>query len=179
VRESLTLNRAQGGRAEVGVGGAHGTGEAGECRWREGALVLGASDGAAERRLAVSLATPEKIRTLQKKLYVKAKSEPEYRFYLPYDKVWRADISEHAHRLCRENGGAAGVDGVTFESIEAMGKGRESWLSALAVELREERYRPQVPGRGIRPFSNRYLYEDLGLVRLQTSRRVSRSQAMA
>jgi len=39
------------------------------------ALVLGASDGAEERRLAVRLATPEKIRTLQRKLYVKAKGD--------------------------------------------------------------------------------------------------------
>jgi hypothetical protein len=43
----------------VGVGGAHITEEAGQRRWREGALVLGASDGAEERRLAVGLATPQ------------------------------------------------------------------------------------------------------------------------
>jgi RNA-directed DNA polymerase len=101
--------------------------------------------------LAVSLATPEKIRTLQRKLYVKAKGEPEFRFYLLYDKVWRADILEHAYRLCRENGGAAGVDGVTFEGIEASEEGREGWLRTLAAELRAERYRPQAVRRVMIP----------------------------
>jgi RNA-directed DNA polymerase len=100
--------------------------------------------------LAVSLATPEKIRTLQRKLYVKAKREPAFRFYLVYDKVWRADILEHAYRLCRANGGAAGVDGVTFERIE-LEVGVEGWLRTLAAELREERYQPQAVRRVMIP----------------------------
>jgi RNA-directed DNA polymerase len=99
----------------------------------------------------VSLATPEKIRTLQEKLYVKAKSEPEFRFYLLYDKVWRADILEHAYRLCRSNGGAAGVDRVTFDQIEAAEGGLEGWLRTLAMELQEERYRPQAVRRVMIP----------------------------
>jgi RNA-directed DNA polymerase len=50
----------------------------------------------------------------------------------------RADILEFAYRLCRANGGAAGVDGVTFEQIEAAEGGLEVWLRTLAMELREE-----------------------------------------
>ena len=99
----------------------------------------------------MGLATPAAIRTLQRKLYVKAKSEPDFRFYLLYDKVWRADILEHAYRLCRANGGAAGVDGVTFEGIETSEAGLEGWLRTMAADLREEGYRPQAVRRVMIP----------------------------
>ena len=75
----------------------------------------------------MGLQTPERIRTLQRKLYVKAKQEPSFRFYLLYDKVYREDILAHAFALARANGGAPGVDGVTFEMIEL--QGLEAWLA--------------------------------------------------
>ncbi len=93
----------------------------------------------------MSLKTPDAIRTLQRKLYDKAKTEPGYRFYILYDKVWRADILRHAYLLARANDGAPGVDGVTFEQIETMGL--ENWLSQLGEELRAKTYRCQAVRR--------------------------------
>ena len=78
------------------------------------------------------LLTPEKIRTLQRKLYTKAKQEPGYRFYALYDKVYRADILRHAYNLVRSNKGAPGIDGVSFETIEAE-EGVEPWKNAHAL----------------------------------------------
>ena len=73
--------------------------------------------------MAISLATPERIRILQRKLYLKAKAEPGYRFYLLYDKVHRADVLRHAYDLVHANKGAPGVDGVSCAEIEAAGLG--------------------------------------------------------
>ena len=86
------------------------------------------------------LTTPEKIRSLRRKLYVKAKAEPDFRFYQLYDKVWREGILHHAYRLARSNKGAPGVDGVSFVMIEAAGL--ENWLSGIRDELRGKTYRP-------------------------------------
>jgi hypothetical protein len=89
----------------------------------------------------MSLATPSKIRELQIKLYRKAKSEPGYRFYMLYDKIWREDILAHAYEQAQANKGAPGVDGQTFEQIESAGL--EGWLTGIRQELRNKTYRPQ------------------------------------
>jgi len=105
----------------------------------------------------MSLQTPESIRRLQRKLYLKAKAEPAFRFYLLYDKICREDILRHAYALARANRGAPGVDGLTFTTIDAAGL--EEWLAALRKDLVGKTYRPEPvrrvmipkPGGGERP----------------------------
>ncbi len=105
----------------------------------------------------MSLTTPSKIRELQTKLYCKAKNEPEYRFYMLYDKIYREDILLHAYELARANKGAPGMDGQSFEQIESSGV--EKWLTGIREELRNKTYQPQPvrrvmipkPGGGERP----------------------------
>ena len=104
-----------------------------------------------------SLETPDKVRELQIKLYRKAKSEPGFRFYQIYDKVYREDILWRAWTLAKANQGAPGVDGESFEDIES--KGVIEWLNGLRQELHDKTYRPQPvrrvmipkPGGGERP----------------------------
>ena len=105
----------------------------------------------------MSLQTPDSIRRLQRKLYLKAKAEPAFRFYLLYDKISREDILRHAYDLARANRGAPGVDGVTFAAIEAAGV--EEWLAGLRKDVVAKTYRPKPvrrvmipkPGGGERP----------------------------
>src|ERR1039457_373961 len=105
----------------------------------------------------MSLETPIPIRILQRKLYLKAKAEPAYRFYLLYDKIYREDILAHAYELVKANQGAAGVDGQRFGEIET--QGLEKWLAGIRNELRRKTYQPQPvrrvmipkPGGGERP----------------------------
>jgi RNA-directed DNA polymerase len=88
------------------------------------------------------LTTPDKIRTLQRKLYAKAKQEPAYRFYALYDKRYRADILSHAWRLVKANRGSPGVDGMSFEARER-GEGIETLRRDLAQDRKDKTYRAQ------------------------------------
>jgi group II intron reverse transcriptase/maturase len=91
--------------------------------------------------IAAMLTTPESIRTLQRKLYRKAKQQPAYRFYALYDKVYRVDILSHAYRLVRANRGSAGIDGVTFEAIESA-EGETAFIAELQEALKSKSYAP-------------------------------------
>ena len=100
----------------------------------------------------MGLQTPDKIRTFQRKLYLKAKSEPDFRFYLLYDKIYRDELLMHAYRLAKANRGTAGVDGVTFAQIES--QGAEQWVSGIKEQLHKKTYKPQPARRVLIPKPN-------------------------
>ena len=99
-----------------------------------------------------NLSTPIEVRKLQRALHAKAKAAPGLRFYALYDKMYREDILAYAYAQCRSNKGAPGVDGQSFEDIEAYGVKR--WLGERAQSLREETYRPEAIRRVYIPKSN-------------------------
>lgn len=108
-----------------------------------------------------NLTTPPSVQKLQSALHAKAKEERGYRFYLLYDKVYRADVLEFAYRSCRANKGAAGGDGQRFEDIEAYGEGR--WLGELADRLRTKTYEANAVKRVWIPKPNSSKLRPLGV----------------
>ncbi len=106
------------------------------------------------KEIAIMLKTPEKIREFQRKLYQKAKQEEEFRFYLLYDKVHRMDILTYAYKLVKTNKGSPGVDGVTFERIEAEEGGAEWYLKSISDELIARKYKPMAVKRVYIPKSD-------------------------
>lgn len=119
------------------------------------------SAGSGEARKLGDLAIPERVQKLQNALHAKAKAEPGFRFYMLYDKVYRADVLTHAFGCCRANKGAAGVDGQRFEDIE--GYGVERWLGELAQRLRTKTYGPQAVKRVWIPKPNSDKKRPLGI----------------
>jgi RNA-directed DNA polymerase len=84
----------------------------------------------------------EKLSSLRQKLYHKAKQEPKFRFYVLYDRIYRRDVLTSAYRISRANNGAGGVDGVTFEKIEADAGGAEAFVNEIYESLKSKQYRP-------------------------------------
>lgn len=108
----------------------------------------GAGNGSKE------ITIPEKLRKLQRALYCKAKTEPEYRFWSLYGELTRSDLLEQALQLVIRNGGASGVDGQTIQSITATPEIRSQWLERLRRELQTKTYRPEPVRRVYIPKSN-------------------------
>src|SRR5713101_5448885 len=80
------------------------------------------------------------LQDLRRSLYVKAKAESTWRFWGLYVHVCKMETLREAYRMARSNGGAPGIDGVTFEAIEE--SGAESFLGQIREELVTNTYRP-------------------------------------
>jgi group II intron reverse transcriptase/maturase len=83
----------------------------------------------------------DKVRQLQRRLWVAAKRSPERRFHALMDRIWRSDVLQEAWRRVKKNRGAAGVDHETLARVEQYGV--ERLLAELNVALRAGTYRPQ------------------------------------
>src|SRR5512138_1207227 len=90
----------------------------------------------------------EKVRQLQRKLWVCAKRSRTRRFHALYDRIYRSDVLREAWRRVRSKGGAAGVDAETLQAIE--NRGVEEFLTEIAAVLRAGQYRPS-------PVKRRYI----------------------
>jgi RNA-directed DNA polymerase len=85
--------------------------------------------------------TPISLQDLRRRLYVKAKAEPSWRFWGLYVHVCKRETLREAYLQAKANDGAPGIDGVTFETVEA--GGAEAFLDQLREELVQRTYRPQ------------------------------------
>ena len=83
---------------------------------------------------------PIELQDLRRRLYVKAKAEPSWRFWGIYVHVCKLETLREAYALAKANNGAPGIDGVTFEAVEA--QGLESFLEQIRDELIQRTYRP-------------------------------------
>jgi len=84
---------------------------------------------------------PISLQDLRKRIYVKAKAEPSWRFWGLYGHVCKTETLQEAYRVAKENDGAPGIDGVTFEAIEESGV--ESFLEQIRNELVSNTYQPK------------------------------------
>jgi RNA-directed DNA polymerase len=87
---------------------------------------------------------PINLQDLRRRIYVKAKTEPTWRFWGLYVHVCKRKTLHEAYQVARSNNGAPGIDGVTFEAIEESGV--ERFLKQIQDELVNNTYRP-VPVR--------------------------------
>src|SRR6201987_3261438 len=84
--------------------------------------------------------TPISLQDLRRRIYVKAKAEPTWRFWGLYVHVCKMEALQEAYQMAKSNDGAPGIDGVTLEAIEE--SGGESFLKQIQDELVHNTYQP-------------------------------------
>ena len=87
---------------------------------------------------------PVSLQDLRRRLYIKAKAEPAWRFWGLYVHICKMETLQEAYQMANSNDGAPGIDGVTFEAIEESGV--ENFLKQIRDELVNNTYRP-MPAR--------------------------------
>ena len=97
---------------------------------------------------------PGPVFKLRRRLYIKAKQEPRFRFYTLYDRIMRPDVLAAAWDLVAANDGAPGVDGVGIKEIRSAPGGVERFLEELHDTLKRKRYRPQAVRLKLIPKAN-------------------------
>jgi RNA-directed DNA polymerase len=113
------------------------------------------------------------LQDLRRRIYVKAKAEPSWRFWGLYVHVCKMETLRAAYGMARQNDGAPGVDGVTFEAIEAQGVG--SLLEPLQDELIRRVYQPlparrqEIPKDGGKVRVLRYRRSGIGWCKVRSS----------
>jgi len=113
------------------------------------------------------------LQDLRRRIYVKAKAEPSWRFWGLYVHVCKTETLRAAYEMAKQNDGAPGVDGVTFEAIEAQGV--EALLEQLRGELTGRTYQPlparrqEIPKDGAKSAFFRYLRSGTGWCKVRSS----------
>jgi RNA-directed DNA polymerase len=125
---SLATNNARGAKGPCG-------GHVGNVSTREGMT------GTSGSKHPAGPPVRDKVRQLQRRLWVAAKRSPDRRFHALMDRIWRADILQEAWQRVKKNRGSAGVDRETLACVEQYGA--ERMLDELGAALRAGTYRPQ------------------------------------
>lgn len=134
---------SKAGKVAVEVGDAHSSEDVRDSitlTEQRGIALTGVSNERRDSRLRKTLLTTDKVQEFQRKLYWKAKSEPNFRFYALYDKIYRWDVLLAAWKRVKSNKGAPGIDWQSIKDIEENGVGE--FLLVIQDELRKKMYKP-------------------------------------
>lgn len=85
--------------------------------------------------------TIDKVRELQRKLYLGAKINKKRKYHILYDKIYREDILKKAWKQVKENKGKGGIDEIEIKDVKEYGE--EKFLKEIQEEIRENRYTPK------------------------------------